>query len=271
MWESLAVAAARSSWAFWVWGAMFVVALVMAVAAWYWFSRRLRRAAEQVLRVVITNRGNVRSRYEVRAESPDDALRLAFAAEGETLIPKAGEEWRGLWKRGRSRVEKGMRAGSSAAGVLNAAGNLLPGSLGRPLSAASGEIRQGQSAVRRVERTPRRVAQLQTQVARHKRGGKKESPQPLLPQTETGYLAPGESLTLRLLALPTRRDESRTCAVVVRSRSLEQKGGEWLVTEAQVSVVGLTPLQRYGPYLAGLAAALAILFVSSLLCSWWGR
>ncbi len=253
----------ESLWALWAWRATFVIALVAALAVWYWLSRRQRRLAERVLRVVVTNRGNIRSRYALEAESPDGALRLAFAVgEGDTLVPQAGEELTGLWK-------KGMQAGSSGAGFLNSLGDILPRPLGKPLLWVARRIHRGQSEVRHVEQTTHQAGQLRAQVARRKPAGQNAAVKPLAPQTETGYLSPGESLTLRLLALPARLDETRLCPVVVRSRSLEQEESEWVVTEGQVPVVGLTPFQRYGPYLVIPAVALSILFVSSLVCSLW--
>lgn len=268
MWDSVAVAAVdREVWVLWAWRAMFVVALVMALVAWYWFRRRQLRLLEQVLRVIVTNQGNIRSRYELEAESPDGALCLAFAAEGQSLVPSVKEELKEWWKRVWGAVGKGMRAGSSTAGFLDSVGNLLPRSVGRPLLQSSREIRQGQLAVRRAEQTPRRVAQLQSKVKNIRRKPEKQAVEVLAPQAETEHLEPGESLTLRLLVMPVSVGETRLCPVVVRSRSLEQRGGEWLVTEEQVQVVGLTPFQRYGPYLVIPAVALLVLFVSSLVCS----
>ena len=113
-----------------------------------------------------------------------------------------------------------MRAGSTVAGLLDSLGALLPRSVGTPLLRASAQIRRGQGAVRRVERVPRRAAQLKSRVAP---GRPPTRPQPV-PATrqgpipppiasatikpgwvETPVVEPGETLAIDLLIDPQIR------------------------------------------------------------------
>jgi hypothetical protein len=73
-----------SAWSGWPW---VVTIAVIAVAAVIWFllARRQRHRSRRTCRLELANLGNVRSRYELRAEDPGQALQFSFVLGGARL------------------------------------------------------------------------------------------------------------------------------------------------------------------------------------------
>lgn len=165
-------------------GIVTIVVLVLAglamVAIALWQRKRLYRR----LRLELANAGNVRSRYELRAQDPRDALAFEFSLDGDSLPggsvteaeevivapveaapeppavqgPQRLEQGREAVQKGQVAAEQAMGAGGALADLLTAVGRLLPRSIGSPLLEAAGQLRSGESKAKRVQQAPGRVA-----------------------------------------------------------------------------------------------------------------
>lgn len=166
---------------------MFCLALLRRMAF------RQRQSCQRRCGVVITNQGNIRSRYELWAEDPADALRFEFRVDGmelpvyhttefvEAAVTGAsqapGYETVGLAPlaaaqpvtNGRSKqhaVGQAIKTGSALSGMLGSVASLLPSSAARSsLRGVTGRVQQSQVAVRQVQQTSGRVSRVAGRVA----------------------------------------------------------------------------------------------------------
>jgi hypothetical protein len=180
-----------SAWSGWPW---IVTIAVIAVAAVVWalLARRQRQRSRRTCRLELANLGNVRSRYELRAEDPAHALQFSFVLGGARLYgrsvtpPAAPSTSNGTFASGQapstgqrgelvepsgqataSSLEKAgrakgwaMRTGSVVAGALSTLGALLPRSASGPLRQVASQIRRGGGSVRRAEHLTRQAGRL---------------------------------------------------------------------------------------------------------------
>jgi hypothetical protein len=138
---------------------------------------RRQRIARRV-RMELTNLGNVESRYQVRAEDPENSLEFQFTLHGSRLLPprvtepvqtatpatparqasaqSPYQEPRGVL----AAADGAMGAGGAIAGFLGTVGLLLPRSIGAPLLRISGQLRGKQIAVARARSAPTQVARV---------------------------------------------------------------------------------------------------------------
>lgn len=293
---------ASPAWSGWSW-IVTIIVILGALVTWGILLRKQARRFRQTYLVEISNRGNVQSRYVLRAEDQSGALWFTFVLGGLELpgqaviqpsgataqraqvdapsIPRAPSP---QLRTGVDTVKRarsgGMRAGSTVAGILDSLGTLLPRSVGTPLLRAAAQIRRGQGKVRGVERLPGRAAQLKSRVVP---GRPSARPQPV-PTTrqepippaiasatikpgwvETPFVEPGETLAIDLLIDPANPYRTQAYPLVVKSRSLEQRESSWVVEESDVKIVEPTFLQRYSPFLVTAIIAAAVLLLALAL------
>jgi hypothetical protein len=164
-----------------------VAVFILTILALVVVSGLRRRRLEQRIRLEITNQGNVQSRYGLRAEDPEGALRFQFSLDGRSLPLQATLEADEASQREATRragsgsaqgpsqqpaQERGpaagvvqaadgaMGAGAGFAGLLGTLGILLPGSVGAPLLRLSARMRTQQVAVSRIRYAPAQAARV---------------------------------------------------------------------------------------------------------------
>ena len=289
----------------WLWAISIIVIIALAVVIWWLLVRRQRWLAQEDCRLEIANLGNVRSRYELQAKDPADALRFTFEMGGSVLETRGGKrksrERAGNKHKDREKKEKpsievgaGLKkakgaknwmvgAGNTVANMLGTLGMMLPSSIGGPLRQAAGQIRRGRASVSRAERVSGQVSRLKRKGAKaHPPKAVEKAPPeatPTLarpgstePSTDLGwvrtpFVEPGETVSLKLLIDPRDISKTESYTFTVNSHSLEQPGRQAIVEESEIEIEGLNSFQRYGPFLVVLTAAMTMLFILSLLIS----
>jgi hypothetical protein len=166
----------------WVVAIVIVIAIVAVVAIARW----QRKSLHKNLRLELNNRGNVQSRYELKAEDPDDALEFQFSLAGggltvgtiaqETAIevsevvepaqPERPSATPGVSsaKQAQAKARQGVGFSYAIADLLGSLGMMLPRSIGAPLQQASSQLRRGSGRVDQVQRMPSRVSGQVTKV-----------------------------------------------------------------------------------------------------------
>lgn len=270
------VAAIASGWRILLWIAIVVATLIVTALALAAIMRVQRSRVQRRVRLELINRGNVRSRYALRAESPQDGLRFAFILDGvrlqgdEAPVTSRPTQTQAATqptdtKTPNKAKNQAMGLGRLAADVLSTLGSILPRSVGSPLLQASARIRQGQATVRRVEQLPGRV----TKVAPARPASAARPAAQVVATTslaagwvQTPFVEPGSSLRIELLIDPLSPYERQHRVFTVESRSLEQPGSPPEITEGDVRMVGLTALQWYAPFVATVIIAAAFLVIA---------
>jgi hypothetical protein len=158
-----------------------VITVIVAVVAVVATARFRKKRLQKRVRLEIVNQGNVRSRYQLRAEAPEGALMFRFMLGGDSLpevgvaaaaaevaqpsAPVASEQrpsTKASAKGGgaRKKADQALTAGGAIAELLITLGTVLPSSVGAPLFQKASQLRQGQIKARRVEQMPGQVAWL---------------------------------------------------------------------------------------------------------------
>jgi hypothetical protein len=283
------------AWSGWGWGFTIFTALAV-LAAWWILLRGQATRFQQTYLLDISNLGNARSQYALRADDPAGALRFTFVLgdrrlsgqavvqpgqaaarpqQTEAAVPthSPSSELRAGVDTIKGAKGKGMRVGSNVGNALGSLGSLLPRSVGSPLLRAAAQIRQGQSSVRRVEQLPGRAIRVGSKVVP---GRASAQPQPTASSRQepappatafqaieqgwvrTPFVEPGETLMINLFIDPDNPYQTRTYPFVVESWSLEQPEGSLIVEEGSVQIVKPTFLQLYSPFLVTVIVAAAI-------------
>jgi hypothetical protein len=169
-------------------GSIVAVLVVTGVALGAVAVYRQRHVGRRV-RVELTNLGNVESRYQVRAEDPEDSLEFEFSLNGRRLDPAMAPEavpaaetqpaahpkpaatppGQSPYKKPSgvfAAAEGAVGAGGAIAGFLGTIGLLLPRSIGAPLLRMSSQLRGRQSSVARVRAAPMQVGRVARYVPR---------------------------------------------------------------------------------------------------------
>lgn len=167
-------------WQDWLWLGIGIATFITAIVALLILLPRRRKYAQRHRRIAVTNTGNMRSRYKLRAENPDGSLDFDFLINGiylpevvptqtvtatravdfpdsppSTSTPQSGKKP----KLGGAKKSVGfmMKISFLVADVLSTFGMLLPRSIGGPLLGVSLRMRQGQGQVQRVQMLSNRV------------------------------------------------------------------------------------------------------------------
>jgi hypothetical protein len=278
----------------WLWpiflAVVIVAGLAMVVVA-RWQKRRLQRR----LGLKINNLGNVRSRYELRADDPHGDLKFQFTLRGDSLPQrqapetvsldeaapagaKAGAEADDVVPSGSPASLEGVRraagwatgAGNAIADVLSTVGQLLPRSVGAPLLRVAGQLRRGGSTVRRAERLPGQMARLKPSTSSRAAAGR-QAPSAthtiLRTWVRTPFVEPGETLTVDLLISPVSSRPDQSHSFTVFSSSVEQGDAPPVIQEGYIQSEKASWARRYGPFLVILATAVAIVVLALWLVS----
>jgi hypothetical protein len=160
-----------------MWLFIVVVTAIVAVVAVVVVARLRKKRLQKRFRLQAINQGNVRSRYELRAEDPESALTFRFMLGGNSL-PELGPAKAGTGsvqpaaptpaeplpgKKGggvRKKAGQAVTASGAIAELLITLGTILPSSVGAPLFQKASQLRQGQIKASRVEQMPDRMTWL---------------------------------------------------------------------------------------------------------------
>lgn len=282
----------------WLWPVFLAVVIITGMAMVVvarWQKRRLQRR----LGLKINNLGNVRSRYELRADDPHGDLKFQFTLRGDSLpqrqVPEtvsldeasseaafapagAGAKAGDVAPSGSPASLEGVRraagwatgAGNAVANLLSTVGQLLPRSVGAPLLRVAGQLRRGGSTVRRAERLPGQMARLKPSTpsrAATERQAPSATHTILCTWVRTPFVEPGETLTVDLLISPVSSRPDQSFSFTVFSSSVEQGDAPPEIQEGYIQIEKASWVRRYGPFLVILATAIAILVLAFWLVS----
>jgi hypothetical protein len=186
-----------------------VVTVVAAVVAAVLVARLRKKRLQKRFRLEVANQGNVRSRYQLRAEDPEKALSFRFVVGGNSLpqldlpdsaakvthagIPASAEalpagpppSTKDVPAKGggaRKKADKALTAAGAIAELLSTIGMILPSSMGAPLFQKASQLRQGQIRARRVEQLPDRMTWLKPGAAKQAQAQDVAAPSPAAAQ-----------------------------------------------------------------------------------------
>ena len=262
-------------------GLVIVAAIVAAIVV----NRLQRQSLRRKLRVEINNQGNVRSRYELRAEDSLGALGFQFELDGDPLPPsdlvevtqapeaqKAAKSDSWILPPDSDKLKSGagaaMKTSGEAANTLGSLGMLLPKSVRMPLLQAASSLRRGQSAGMQAERLSKRASKVKKPGA-----GAKAAPAPRGAQTEvqvwvqTPYVQPGDGLAVDLLVNLLRSAAVPDHAFALISRSVEQEAAPTVVAEGSVRIAQPSLFRRLLPYALIFVVTVGILAFAAWLAS----
>jgi len=155
-----------------------VVAIIaVAVLATVGVALGQRKNLQKNLRVEIHNRGNVPSRFELRAEDPEGILDFEFSLGGSPLplgviatveaAPSSAQPRQPAKARASAALQSAEGVQQKArqvtglagalTGLLGTLGMVLPRSIGQPLLDLSSDLRRGQGKVIQAQQMPKRV------------------------------------------------------------------------------------------------------------------
>lgn len=271
----------------WLWFIFFAVVIVAGIAMAV-VARWQRKSLRRKFGLEINNLGNVRSRYELLADAPHGALKFQFTLHGDRLpqrqvpetIAVAGDAAADKTAPSDSPMTFGKIRGAAGwatgvagavANVFNTVGSLLPRSVGAPLLRVASQLRRGGSTVRRAERLPGQVTRLKPSASSSRATAERQaspvSHTVLRTWARTSFVEPGETLTVDLLISPVRARPGQPYPFTVLSRSVEQEGAPPVIEEGNIQIEEASWVRRYGPFVAILATAIAILALTFWLAS----
>jgi hypothetical protein len=267
-----------------------VVVLVLTAVALLLLARKRKRFLEKRVRIEVANEGNVPSRYELRAESPDQLLDFRFSLQDDDLTLGSVSASDGPPQPGirpsptgaapaqhapGSAAKAGAEAGKVAgralgfggalANGLMALGQILPRSARGPVMQLASRLRGGQMAAMRVQRVPTQAARLKTSRPRPQaaRTGIPQSPESSEPAwVQTPSVPPGQSLALELQIRTLRIEGGARRAFRVLSRSVEADDASVITKEGVAGFPSSFWAHRWLPYVAIAAVAIALLLVA---------
>lgn len=271
-----------------VWIVVAVIIILTAVAMVV--AARIRdRQLERTVRVEITNRGNVKSSYQLRVEDPDEVLRSQFMLDGDPLpglasfIDDAEEEEPAQAvpsSSGRPKVPQAsdamttvagaQKAGSGLARVLATLGSSLPRSVGGPLLKAASQLRQGQSRVRRVQSYTGKAASVRRRmgaVPRQPSGKQSLRRAGSQAWSETPSVRPGYTLALDLVLRSVGSHEHQVRPFQVISRPVSGPDVPMVIEEGDIEIRGGFWARRFLPQAVLLVVAAALLALAAGLAT----
>jgi len=274
----------------WVLGIAVVVAAAVAVVV----VGRVRKARLQArVRLELHNEGNVKSRYDLRAEEPQGVLQFEFSLGGDSLpvhghvaaaqaptkrqAEKASRDRPAPKSSGaRQKANAVIQTGGAVAGLLSMVGSLLPRSVGIPLQQKASEMRRVQAQASYAQQVPNQVAWLKSSAARAVPGAPAAKPAeagqpaeapppgPQFAWAQTPYVQPDESLAVDLFVRSALPASNQEYAYQVISRSADQAAAPLMAAEGSVRIKGGFWARRFLPY--GLIGAIT---VALLILVYW--
>lgn len=272
------------NWRLWVWSVMFLILALVAMLLISLILEWQKTLARSDYQLEIHNTGNVATGYAVQAEALSAGLTFTFVRNGIPLLggelspsQQPGSESEAVTvarpaRRANLKKAKGLlRFGNMISGLLINLGNLLPYSIGVNLIRVGSKLRRSQGAVEQVERGS---SQLSHYSATGKSRGASVRKSVAVPDTHTDStpewvkipsIDPGRVLILELHVDPANPYRSQQVPFILRSYPLGQPEAGIDIGEHIVSIIGLTPFQKYGPFLLLLVGTIVCLILTALL------
>jgi len=214
--------------------------------------------------------------------------RSAISRQPSAVSPKAVATGAAPVKAG-ANVQKTLsgasQKGGVVAGLLSTLGRLLPGTAGQSLSGVGREVRQGQQTMIQaqqaahyagklqpkpgassqpstVSRQPSTVSRQPSAASRQPEGeGRGVERTAVEIWVQTPFVEPGGKMRLDLQVQPARPYQTRHYPYVLKSRSLEYKEAPVMTAEETVLCKGLSPFERFAPFLLWIACITVLLNV----------
>ena len=266
--------------------ALIVVATGVAMVA----AVRIRELRlERTVRVEITNRGNVSSRYQVRVQDPTEVLSGQFLLDGDPLPglasfvddPEDSEPAQAVGSVQATStaspaelplesVEQAQAAGSGLARMLSTLGSSLPRSVGGPLLQAANQLRQRQGRVRQVQWYSRMLGATKRRIGNRPDLPKGEQPLRRAGSqvwSETPSVRPGFTLAVDMVLRSVGSHEHGVRPFRVVSRSVSGTEASLVIEEGSVEIRGGFWARRFLPHAALIAAGAALLALVAGLAS----
>ncbi len=263
----------------WVMGIAVIIATALAMAI---LGRVQKTRLQTRIRLTLTNVGNIKSCYNLRAEEPQGILTFRFLLDGDRLpvygdetstpappSPRSAAQTSNVQRKASAVIQ----TGNAIAGFLSMIGALLPRSVGVPLQQKVSQMRRVQAQASYVQRIPNQITQVKSAASQVAPGTSKprsadaEQRPSAKPDrlegiwAQTPYVQPGESLTVELHIRSTlpKSDQAHTYQVI--SHSADQDGAPLVIQEGTVWIKGGFWARRFLPYalLGAMAIALLIL------------
>lgn len=273
-------------------GALALVIVIAALAIALAVARAQARLMRRIFVARVTNEGNVPGRYALWAEpvgnaESADGLTFEFRLNGVKLMPERTETAAhraagsaGVIASANRAAGTAASAGHAAGDVLDAIGHLLPGSVGAQVDRLSRQVRAGQAAVDRAERSANRYRRLVSpgaQAAAARLAGERveETSRPAEQTTladvtpagavQTPPIQPGQSLSIELIVRPLVRHRAHDGWFALCSRALETPDAAPVRVEAGAQFSSLGGFRFFLPYaiIALAAGALVVLLLLS--------
>lgn len=277
------------------------VVILLTVVALVAISRLRRKRVERRLRLEVTNEGNVRSRYELRAEDPVGALNFRFSIQGASLGEEAKAEptaaapqpspsgvgtppttGKGLGQA----ADQALGCGTAISEILLTVGTLLPSPVSRPVMRLASTLRGGEVKAARIRTLPGYAGRLKLrpsaspgsprppQKGSTSASGERAAPAGTPAQgsqgplwVQTPFLKPGETLALDLTVRSVRAGEGRDQPFRVISRCTEQADAAPVAQEGWVHITGGFLARPLLPDLVVVATAIGLLLAVYWLVS----
>ena len=263
------------------------------------------RKSRAICRLEISNVGNVKSRYDLRAQDPAGALKFKFTLDGAVLpqrqVVSAAETVARVSPAsvapspsgaadavGTTPAISATNVSSFASGIadlLYAFGYLLPGTMGEPLLQLGSRLRQGQYTAYRAQQARDEAAYVATSIPGRKAqratldSTSASSALPVATQAmssaapthvwvQSPFVEPGETCMVELHIEPVRvlQPQPMDCAFKIMSRSVEQQDAPWTTDEWTVRVDSLAALSRNTPLLIVLGVVVVGLILAAAFC-----
>jgi hypothetical protein len=225
-----------------------------------------------------------------RAPEPEAAPEAMPAAS--TPAPQAGPSLGAVKKTGAYKsYEKVTGVGAVLGGFLNTLAGILPSGAATPLRNAATSLRQGESLGYEIDRADVNVKAVQhasSDAATSLGGGSPNAPVAATPPAArpspaqarnlgpsetwafTPYVEPGEKLGLQLCAKPLKSTRTQTYAIRVLSRLMDVPDLTPVSEASNITVTGLSPLQRLQPFFLALVMLAVATGLTALLIRIWG-
>jgi hypothetical protein len=271
----------------------FVVAMIIICTAMAMIVAALirDRRLERIVRVEITNQGNVSSRYQLRAQDPEGVLSATFMKDGDPLpgldffvddpedqepeqeqeVPTEAEKpQKSPASAATDTVAEAQQASGALARMLSSLGSILPRSIGSPLLSAASQLQQKRGQVRRVQSYSKKGSSLGRKLGT--RPSEPQEKQPLRPAgpqawSETPSVQPGYTLALDLVLRSVGSHEHSARPFRVISRSVTGAEAPLITEEGTVEIKGGFWARRYLPHVVLLVVGAALLALAAWLAS----
>lgn len=260
-----------------------------------------RQRARKTIHLELINEGNVRSRYALHAAESTGKLKFHFCLNGQPLpeqvitVAAAGGQHSAISRQPPAASQKAVATGSTPAkagvpnmqkalsgvaqtggvfaGLLSTLGRLLPGAVGQSFSGVGQEVRQGQQTLIQARQVSQYAGKLQPKPGTSVQPSAATSRQPEVKErgvggsvaieiwVQTPFVEPGEKMRLDLQIQPAHPSQTKHYPYILKSRSLEYKEAPVMTVEETVLCKGLSPFERFAPFLLLIACITVLLNV----------